>query len=140
MFDVTVPDVAVIPIAVVLVPRTLAKPAAVILTSDGFDEVHVTVAVRVCVPPLLYVPIAAYCCWAPSPTLMLGGVIARDVSVAAETALAFEVIAPDTAVIEIAVALLARSVANPELVMLTVAGAPEIQVTEGVRLASVPLL
>jgi hypothetical protein len=137
---VTVPEVAVIAIAVVLVPRTLAKPAAVILTSEEFDEFQVTVEVRVCVVPLLYVPIAAYCCWAPSPTLMLAGVSAIEVRVAADTALTFEVTAPDTAVIEVAVALLTRSVASPELVIPTVAGAPETQVTEEVRLAVVPLL
>jgi hypothetical protein len=71
---------------------------------------------------------------------MLAGVIAMEVMVAAETALALEVMAPDTAVMEVAVVLLAIRVANPVLVIPTVAGAPDTQVTEEVRLAVVPLL
>jgi hypothetical protein len=53
IFEVTVPELAVMAIAVVLVPSTLARPAAVILTSDGFAEVQVAVEVKVCVLPLL---------------------------------------------------------------------------------------
>jgi hypothetical protein len=140
MLDVMVPEVAVMPIAVVLVPRTVANPAEVIPTSDGFAEVQVTPEVKVCVLPLLYVPTAAYCCWAPSPTLMLAGVTAIEVSVAADTALAFEIIPPTAAVIEVAALLLTSSVASPALVMLTVAGLDEPQVTEEVMFAVVPLL
>jgi hypothetical protein len=53
MLEVTVPRLAVIPIAVVLVPRTAARPATLILTSDGFAEVQVTDDVMVCVLALL---------------------------------------------------------------------------------------
>jgi hypothetical protein len=67
-------------------------------------------------------------------------VIAIDVRVAADTVLAFEVMPPEVAVMVVAVAPLTSSVANPELVIPTVAGTDEIQVTEEVMLPVVPSL
>jgi hypothetical protein len=86
------------------------------------------------------VPIAAYCCWAPRPTLMLAGVMAIAVSTAAATALALDVIAPETAVMDVAVLLLSSKVAKPPVLILTVVGLEETQVTEEVIVAVVPLL
>ena len=85
-------------------------------------------------------PAAAYCCWAPSPTLMLAGVIAIEVSVGAVIVLTFEVIEPDTAVMEVGAGLSANSVASPALVMLAVAGLADTHVTDEVIVAVVPLL
>jgi hypothetical protein len=56
------------------------------------------------------------------------------------TKLVFEVIDPSVALIEMAVALLARSVARPVPPILTVVGLDDTQVTEEVIVAFVPLL
>jgi hypothetical protein len=71
---------------------------------------------------------------------MLAGVIAIEVSVGAAIVLTFEVIEPNTAVMEVGVGLSANSVAIPTLVMLAVVGLADTQVTDEVMVAVVPLL
>lgn len=53
-----VPEVAVM----VAVPcaTLVAKPDALIVATEGLDDVHVTV--RFCIVPSLYVPVAVNCC------------------------------------------------------------------------------
>ena len=53
VFEVMDPCVAVIPMAVVLVPSTVATPVAEMLTSDGFPDTQVTAFVIEAVVPLL---------------------------------------------------------------------------------------
>jgi len=71
---------------------------------------------------------------------MLAGVMAIEVSTAADTALAFDVIAPETAVMDVAVLLLSNNVARPPVLIPTVVGLADTQVTEEVIVAVVPLL
>jgi hypothetical protein len=74
-----------------------------------------------------------------SASVTLAGVIAIDVRTPVIVMeLASEVIVPETALIEIAVALAASTVARPELLMLAAVGLEEVQVTEEVMLAVVP--
>jgi hypothetical protein len=52
-FEVMVPRVAVIEIAVLLLVKSLARPGAPMLTTAGLDETQATDEVIVCVVPLL---------------------------------------------------------------------------------------
>src|ERR1700691_2112106 len=133
---VMVPEVAVI----VVVPgaRLVAKPALVTVAIVVADEVHVTV-VRVCVVPLLYVPVAVNCCFSPAGIDGDAGVTAIDVSTAAVTvSVAPPWMVPDVAVIT--TAPFATLVAKPPLVTVATVAADEVHVAVLVRFCVVPLL
>ena len=70
------PDVAVIVLLPVATP--VARPPLVIVATPVFVELHVTVLVRFCVLPSLYVPVATYCCVPPVPIEPFAGVTAID--------------------------------------------------------------
>ncbi len=72
------PSVALIVEAPAFTP--FAKPPVVIVATPGADEPHVTVLVRFCVLPPLYVPVAVNCCVAPTAMEGLAGVTAIDAS------------------------------------------------------------
>ena len=134
---VIVPEVAVI----VVVPgvRLVASPPLLTVAIAVADEVHVTVLVRVCVVPLLYVPVAVNCCFSPAGTDGDAGVTAIEVSTAAVTVnVAAPWMVPDVAVI-VAVPF-ATLVASPPLLIVAIVVADEVQVTVLVRFCVVPLL
>ncbi len=84
VLPLTVPDVAVI-VVVPLSVSAVATPAAVIVAVVVFDELQVTVEVRFCVDPSLYVPVAVNCVRVPSGTEAFAGVTAIESSTAAVT-------------------------------------------------------
>jgi hypothetical protein len=76
------------------------SPPLLTVATDVADELHVTVLVRVCCVPLLYVPVAVNCLLLPAATDADAGVTAIDVSTAAVTvSVAEPLIVPDVAVI-----------------------------------------
>src|SRR5207253_2111344 len=84
---VTKPDVALIVVVPMLAPvaRPLLPAALLTVATFALDEAHVTVAVRSCVEPSVYVPVAVNCCVVPAAMDGLVGVTARETSVAAVT-------------------------------------------------------
>src|SRR5271163_1883065 len=83
VFPLTVPDVAVIVIAVALVVSAVATPPAAIVATVVFDDIHVAVAVRSCVVLLLYVPVAVNGVSVPTGTVELAGVTVIETRVTA---------------------------------------------------------
>jgi hypothetical protein len=93
-----VPEVAVI----VVVPcvTVVAKPLVLTVATDVAEDVQVAVFVRFCAVPLLYVPVALYCCVLPAATEALEGVTEIEVKTAAVTvSVADPLILPNVAVI-----------------------------------------
>ncbi len=132
-----VPEAAVI---VALPCATLvASPPLLTVAIVVAEEVQVAVVVRVCVVPLLYVPVAANCCVLPAATEAVAGVTEIEVSTGAVTvSVAEPLIVPDLAVI---VALpCATLVASPPLLTVATDFAEELQVAVLVRFCVVPLL
>jgi hypothetical protein len=78
-----VPEAAVI----VVVPSAtvVAKPLVLIVAIDVAEEVQVAVFVRFWVVPLLYVPVALYCCVLPAATEAVEGATEIEVKTAAVT-------------------------------------------------------
>jgi hypothetical protein len=111
------------------------------LAMGGSDKLQVTEAVRFCVVPSEYIPVAMNCCVARLEIVGLIGVTAMDTSVAEVTIK--EVVAeilPDAAVI--VVCPVATEVANPlepaALLMVATAVSDEPQVTDAVKSCVVP--
>jgi hypothetical protein len=89
------------------------EPAALLMAAiDACDEPQVTVAVRFCVEPSEYSPVAMNCWVVPSARLGLDGVIARETSVAGVT---IRVVPPEMfpAVAAIVVEPIAMGVTRP---------------------------
>ena len=63
----------------------VAKPALLMVATEVFDELHVTVLVRFCVLLSLYVPVAVYCRVAPFWMEAFAGVTAIDANTGAVT-------------------------------------------------------
>lgn len=132
------PDVALIFVE----PRATAvarplEPAALLITATaGVDEDQVTNAVRFCVVPFEYVPVAVYGTVALTATVKLIGVTAIETSVA-EVTVRFAVpeMRPDVAVIvvEPAATVLAKPFDPAMLLMVATDGEDELQVTDDVR-------
>jgi hypothetical protein len=132
-----VPDMAVI----VAVPfaTLVANPPLLTVAIVVADEDQVTVLVRFCVVPLLYVPVAVNCCLSPAGTDGDAGATEIDINTAAVTVNVAEPwIVPDVAVI-VAVPF-ATLVASPPLLTVAIVVADEVQVTVLVRFCVVPLL
>jgi hypothetical protein len=141
VLDVMVPWVAVMAIAVLLVPSTVAIPALVMLTKEGFADTHVTDEVMSFVLPSLYLPTAEYCCVAFKPSETLAGEIVIELNARGRVIVAvLEVTDPRVAVIETGLLLGASTVAIPALVMLTAVGLLETQLTVAVMSFVVPSL
>ncbi len=139
----TLPDVAVI----VDVPaarqdaRPLDPAALLIAATVVLDELQVTDAVRFCVVPSEYVPIAVNCLVVPAALVELEGVIEIDDSVAGVTV---SVVEPDT-LPDVAVTVdvpAARQDARPldpaALLIAATVVLDELQVTDAVRFCVVP--
>jgi hypothetical protein len=77
------PEAAVIVVLPTIMP--LARPAALIVATVGADELHVTDAVKACVLPSLYVPVAENCSGRPAGTVPFAGVTPMDTSAAGPT-------------------------------------------------------
>lgn len=132
------PDVALIfvePIATA-VASPLEPAALLIAATVGLDEIQVTNAVRFCVVPSEYVPMAVYGTAPPTVTVELIGVTAIETSVAEVTArLAEPEMRPDVAVIVVvpAATVLARPFDPAMLLMAATDSAEELQITDDVR-------
>jgi hypothetical protein len=111
------------------------------LTTVGADEDQVARALRFAVVPLLYFPVATYCCVPLSGSVTLAGVMAIDVNVPAIAIVAAgEVTLPELALIVADLKLIPSTCANPVLLTLTTLEAEDTQVSGEVRVAVVPLL
>jgi len=126
----TDPSLAVIVAVPSLTP--LASPPAAIVAIVGNEELQLTVPVRFCVLPSLYVPVAVYCCVVPSGIVAFPGVTAREVNTGGVTvSIADPLIVPEVAVI-VAVPC-ATLVARPLLLTVATLVADDVQVTVLVR-------
>ncbi len=117
------------------------EPAALLTVATVLEELQVTAAVRFCVEPSEYVPVAVKCTVPPTDTVGLAGVIAREVRTAGFTVSVVDAdTAPDVAVIVVVPA--ATDVAMPfePAALLTVATEllEELQVTAAVRFCVEP--
>src|SRR5271168_4882370 len=104
-------------------PVAVPVPVPVIVAVAGLDDVHTTPVVSARVVPLLYVPVAVYCCVSPAAMLAVTGVTAIDCNVAAVT-----------------VSVTPVAVPVPVPVIVAVAGLDELHTTPVVNAAVVPLL
>jgi hypothetical protein len=118
----------------------VATPLALIVAVAVLDDVHVTPVVNAAVVPLLYVPVAVYCCVSPAAMLTVVGVTAIDCSTAAVTVSVTPalVIPPDVAVILVVPA--ATPVATPLALIVAVAVLDDVHVTPVVNVCVVPSL
>ena len=124
-----------------MLESTVAKPAALTLTTAGADEDQVARELRFAVVPLLYFPVATYCCVPLSGSVTLAGVMAIDVNVP-EIAIvtAGDVTLPELTLMVAVLRLLPITCANPALLTLTTLGAEDTQVSGDVMVPVVPLL
>ncbi len=128
------PEVAVM--VVVPTETAVARPLLSIVATAGLDEVQVTCMVISLFVPLLYVPVAANCCRAPTGILGLTGVMIKEDRVAGITV---RIVVPaETALeklfgmVEVAVMVVVpaeTAVARPLLSIVATAGLDEVQVT-----------
>ena len=79
----TEPEAAVIAVLPALI--ALSSPAALITATPIAEELQVTVPVRFCVLPSLYVPVAVNCYVAPTATGGFAGVTAMETSAGGPT-------------------------------------------------------
>jgi len=130
VLPVTPPEFA--EIVVVPAATVVARPPAAMVAAAVLDDVQVTVAVRFCVEPSEYVPVAVNCWVRPGRTLGLAGVTAMESSSGDSTVSpVFPVTPPDVA--EMVVVPSATVVARPPAAMVAVAGVDDVQVAEAVR-------
>src|SRR5208283_2644235 len=116
----------------------VANPLLLMVAAAGFDELQVAEAVRLLVVPLEYVPVAVNCCVDPPATEELEGVTAMDTRVAEVAVRTVDpLIVPEVALIVVLPA--ATAVANPAELIVATLVTEEVQVTELVRFAVVPL-
>ncbi len=131
---VMLPDVAVMVVLPAATPeaRPLEPPALLIVATAGADEFQVTDAVRTCVVPSEYVPVAVNCRVVPLAMLGLAGVIDRDTSVADVTVSVVDPeMLPDVALIVVEPA--AFDEAKPEALIVAAPVLDDIQVTDVVK-------
>jgi hypothetical protein len=135
VFPDTVPELA--EIVVVPVARVVARPLAAMVAVVGVDDAQVAVAVRFCVEPSVYVPVAVNCCVSPLATLGLPGVTAIETSAAAVTVnVVLPVMLPEVA--EIVVVPAATPVARPVEAIVAAATLLDAQVAVEVRFCVEP--
>jgi hypothetical protein len=135
------PDAAVMLVVPAATPVAVPVPVPVIVAAAVFDDAHTTPVVNAAVVPLLYVPVAVYCCVSPAAMLAVAGVTAIDCSVAAVTVSVIPglVNPPDAAVMLVVPA--ATPVATPlDPLIVAVAGTDELHTTPVVSVCVVPLL
>jgi len=126
---------------IVLVPAAtpVARPPALIVAAAAVPEDHTTLAVRFCVVPFVYVPVAVNCNVVPDTIEGFAGVIAIETSAAAVTVKFVDPeIAPEVAFIKEVPT--ATPVARPPALIVEVAGTAELHVTLAVKFCVVLLL
>ncbi len=118
----------------VVVPAAsaVARPPAATVAVAVLLDAHVTVVVRFCVEPSVYVPVAVNCSVSPLATLGLAGVTAIETSAAGRTV---SVVLPVTPldVAEMVVVPAARVVARPPAAIVAVTVSVDAQVAVAVR-------
>ena len=139
----TVADPLIDPEAAVMValpmPLPVLSPVLTILATLVADELQLTLLVRSCVPPSLYVPIAVNCWFVPFAIEAVAGVTDNDVSTGAVTVnVAEPLIDPELAVIVVAPRV--APVASPLPLTVAVVVDEEVHVAVLVRFCVVPLL
>ena len=76
-------------------PPLWARPTALIVATDGAEEVQVTRLVTFWAEPPVKVPVASNCCVAPTGIVALAGLIASDTRVTVTGTIATTVAEPD---------------------------------------------
>src|SRR5208283_3672424 len=110
----------------------VARPALLMVATEGADEVQVADEVRFCLLPSLKVPVAVNCCWFPAAIDGLTGVTAIDTSTGAVTVSPVEpLMEPEVAWMVVLPA--ATAVARPALLMVATEVTLEVQVADEVR-------
>jgi hypothetical protein len=135
------PDAAVMLVVPAATP--VARPLdPLIVAAAVFDDVHTTPVVNGAVVPLLYVPVAVYCCVTPAAMLAVVGVTAIDCSVAAVTVSVTPglVNPPDAAVMLVVPAATPVAVPVPVPVIVAAAGFDDVHTTPVVSVCVVPSL
>jgi hypothetical protein len=131
------PEVALI--VALPTPVPVANPPLAIVATAFADELQLTVLVRVCVLPSLYVPVAANCCVVPFAIVVPVGVTDMDTNSGAVTeTLVDPKTVPDVAVI---LELPNRSpITNPLALTGATAGTEDAHVADAVRSCVLPSL
>jgi hypothetical protein len=112
--------------------RPLEPAALLIVDTVAFEELQVTDAVRFCVVPSEYVPVAVNCLVVPFALVGLDGLIEMDASVAGVTVRALDAdLLPKAAVIVAEPA--ATAVVSPDALIIATPAFDESQLTEVVR-------
>src|SRR5271156_6118781 len=135
------PDAAVMLVVPAATP--VARPLdPLIVAAVGFDDVHTTPVVNGAVVPLLYFPVAVFCCVPPAAMLAVVGVTAIDCSVAAVTVNVTPglVNPPDAAVRLVVPAATPLAVPVPVPVIVAAAGFDDVHTTPVVSVCVVPSL
>jgi hypothetical protein len=133
----TVPAVAVIVVLPTIMP--LARAAALIVATEGADELHVTDAVKACVLRSLYVPVAANCCVSPAAIEDLTGVTVTEARTGEVTvSTAAPCMLPEAAVIVVLPTIM--PLARPAALIVATVGADELHVTDAVKACVLPSL
>jgi len=123
---VTFPTVA--PTVALPTPRPVATPPALIVATPAADVLQDAAAVKFCVLPSLYVPVAAYACVRPAATNALAGVTPIDTKTGAVTvSAAVPVTVPDAAVMVVFPSTI--PLATPVDATAAIEGADELHVT-----------
>jgi hypothetical protein len=128
-------------IIVVPAPRALANPAvpavSLMEATVAAVELQCPLCVRSCVVPSENVPIAVNCCVVPLAIVAVGGIMAIETSVAVVTVSMVEPF-NDPDVAEIVAVPCPTLVANPEALIVTVAGVSEDQLAVFVSSSILP--
>lgn len=120
-------------------PPLWARPTALIVATDGAEEVQVTRLVTFWAEPPVKVPVASNCCVVPSWIDALAGVTDRPSSAAGVTV---SVVCPDTPPAEAVIVVMPTSLAVPILIpdgsLVTMPGVDEVQIAVVVRFRVLP--
>ena len=120
-------------------PAPVADPLELIAATVGNDELQVTLPLRSCVLPLLYVPVAVNCWLLPAAMEAADGVTEIEVNTAGVTDNDAEpLMVPEVAMTRAAPG--ARLVASPPLFTVAMEAADDVQAAVVVRFCVVPLL
>jgi hypothetical protein len=123
---------------VVPVTTPVASPVPLTVATPVFDDDHVATPVRTCVLPLLYVPVATYCCVVFGAIVMPPGLTAIETSVAVMTVSPVEPLtAPRVAEIDV-VPVVEVPVTTPLALTVATPVFEDAHVTDPVMLAVVP--
>ena len=103
------------------------------------DDVHVAELVRFCVVPLLYVPVAVYCCVYPAATDAVPGVTETEVSTGAVAVRVADPLMVPEAALTVVVPCVSV-VANPPVLIVATDVDDDVHFALLVRFFVVPLL